>query len=150
MKITLYSIADDDNVINKNKTMNVEYNISMKKDVNINTPIITLKENHHNLILNSNYCFISELNRFYFIRDLEIKTNNIFILLLECDVIETYKEDILSSVCEYTVQVGNGDFIEFPTLLDTRKEKDYYYSDVDISNQKTTILSTIGGGGVDI
>lgn len=145
MILTLYTTKDNDNVINKNIVEKIKYNISMKNGVNISNPTIKIRDKQYDVLLSCNYCYIDELNRFYFIRDIIVETNDLFSLYLECDVLESYREDILNSVAEYYVNVGVDDYTNFNNVVDIRKDIDIYKSNKSIELGSTTLLTTIGG-----
>lgn len=94
MLIKLYDCTDSYNTINKTLTGEVERDIRLKDKVNIINPVITLKSSS---IINKNYCFIPSFNRYYFIQDVIILNNDIQEIYLKCDVLESFKSDLLNS-----------------------------------------------------
>ena len=46
---------------------------------------------------NFNYCFIPELNKYYFVDSVEIEGTNVFKISLSLDVLKTYETEILNS-----------------------------------------------------
>lgn len=46
---------------------------------------------------NFNYCFIHELNKYYFVDSVEIEGTNVFKISLSLDVLKTYETEILNS-----------------------------------------------------
>lgn len=90
----------------KNAVINyqVDYNVNLKAPTSITTPILTLSghfsagetdyRNNLNKIL---YCFIPVFERFYFVDDITIKSNNLIEFTLSCDLLATFKTDILNS-----------------------------------------------------
>lgn len=144
MNLSLYISNDAENVINKVLTFKHETTIKLKETVNISSPIIVLSEIEGVDLLQCNYCFLSKFERYYFIRDIEV-SKNVYVLYLECDVLESFKNDILNSECEYSRIVKQGDFMNFSTVDDVRKEVDIYSNDIELNLSKNIILSTIGG-----
>lgn len=145
MELKLYETLDNENVINKNITLKYTINISLKKDVNINKPIIILNDNGVMDFKLCNYCFIELFNRYYFIRSLENVNNNIWNLYLECDVLESFKTDILNSVGLVNRIIREGDYQSINSEFDVRKQTDVYKSDVTLNGEKSIILTSIGG-----
>lgn len=143
--LKLYKTIDDTNVINKDKTFIIEYPIKFKEVTSIISPIITLHVDDGFNIVGCNYCFLTEFNRFYFIQDIQILQKNVIRLTLECDVLESFKDEILSSMCEYEKTVSSGDYLPISENVDVRKEIDIYESDVKLDLQKIMVLSTMGG-----
>lgn len=95
MNIQLYQSLDNHNTINKRKVLIDSYPISLKKQTNILNPTITLYLESE--LPKVDYAFIDVLERYYHVINIEPKPNKIYILYLEVDVLETYKEDILKA-----------------------------------------------------
>ena len=106
MELILYRTLDNANVINKVLTDPVTVNITLKNDVNIINPEIVLSGDFRGY----NYAHIPELNRFYFIESFEQINLRFGKLFMSCDVLETYKADILK--CSGTIKrdIKEGDY----------------------------------------
>lgn len=143
--ITLYSTLDDVNVINKTMVFLKDFNIRFKEKFSITSPQINLRITDDFNIHQSNYCYISEFNRYYFIQDIQMISDDIYVLILECDVLESFKNDILSSVGEISKPIQEGDYPSISTNNEVRKEIDIFESDLKLNLQKSIIVSTIGG-----
>ena len=100
MELILYRTLDNANVINKVLTDPVTVNITLKNDVNIINPEIVLSGDFRGY----NYAHIPELNRFYFIESFEQINLRFGKLFMSCDVLETYKADILKQLDHLTQQ----------------------------------------------
>lgn len=145
MELSLYISTDDENVINKEMVLQKKIEIKLKDNVDLISPIIILKDDDSLNIMNCNYCYLNELKRYYFIRDIALMNGNMFKLILECDVIESFKDDILNSQCKYNRIIKDGDFIEFHYDLDLRKVVDIYEGSHELIGNKNIVISTIGG-----
>lgn len=132
MRIIFYTNNSDSNELNKNINLVTELNCNVNRDnLDILSPILFLsyfdiKE------LNINYCYIEELNRYYFINSYTIEKNNLIKLQLETDVLMTFKNDILlsSGIVKETKNNQNNFSSQFE-LLDTKQQKILYFSDGD-------------------
>lgn len=132
MRIIFYTNNSDSNELNKNINLITELNCNVNRDnLNILSPILFLsyfdiKE------LNINYCYIEELNRYYFIDSYTIEKNNLIKLQLETDVLMTFKNDILlsSGIVKETKNNQNNFSSQFE-LLDTKQQKILYFSNGD-------------------
>lgn len=130
MRIIFYTNNSDSNKLNKNINLVTELNCNVNRDnLDILSPILFLsyfdiKE------LNINYCYIEELNRYYFIDSYTIEKNNLIKLQLETDVLMTFKNDILlsSGIVKETKNNQNNFSSQFE-LLDTKQQKILYFSD---------------------
>ena len=96
-------------------------------------------------LINFNYMYIDKFKRYYFIEDVEVFPNKIYKLALKCDVLMSFKDDILNSYGNITSQTNYNDYYNFDYSSEVRKETNIYNSSVTLGESKTTILSTIGG-----
>jgi len=145
MELKLYQTLDNENVINKSLTLIHTLNIKMKTRNSIVSPIIVLSNAGNKDYTNCNYCHIDTFNRFYFIRDIEILNDTNVQLSLECDVLESFKNDILNSSAEINRALKKGDYVNVNDATDLRKEIDIFESNQSFTEGKNIILSTIGG-----
>lgn len=145
MEMRLYKTMDNDNVINKELDLLYTFNINLKNTTDIITPIILVNDKKEMNIKQCNYCYLEHFNRYYFIRTIENMNNNVWRLYLECDVLESFKDDILNSRAEYKRKVKQGDYLQFNNINDVRKDIDIYESNVSLNGEKSIIFSSIGG-----
>lgn len=139
--LKLYSINDGDNVINKTLDNPTIININLKQGFDIIKPEIVLNGDYRGF----NYAHIPSLNRFYFIDSVEQLNLKLVKLTMSCDVLETYKTDIMQSNARYNRAIKNGDYIE--SSLDRSVLKTISKHDADklvFDGEKTIILSTLG------
>lgn len=144
MEILLYTTQDADTVMNK--TLELKYTIDMEiKDTqNITQPTIALMEHEGMDLSEVNYAYIPEFNRYYFIRSYNVAPNQIYQLILECDVIETFKNDILQSQADISRVIEEGDYLDMGIITEARKEAEIYESDKGFANEFSILFSTIG------
>lgn len=145
MRFFLYQTKDGENVINKEKTLIHDTRINFKGTENIITPSVVLRMVEGVNFFEANYCEISELNRFYFIQDMTLVNYYDIKLTLECDVLESFKDDILNSYAMIERPMKKGDYQDI--AIETKAHKDYeiHKSDKDMKGEKTVFMSTIGG-----
>lgn len=144
MILSLYKITDGENVINKTLSTPVEININFKANVDIISPNIILLANQD--YTGYNYAYIAELGRYYLVTDARRVNNKLVQLELHCDVLETYKADILASRARFYRNIRTGDY--FSGTVDYGVDKDVTIFESDktlIEGDKTMILTTIGG-----
>ena len=142
MNLTLYRINDDKNVINKTLENGLVIPINLKRDVNILFPNLVLKTIDGVELRNYNYCFIDVLQRFYFIDSVQSMNNLLWQLNLTCDVIETYKSDVLSSNAVYKISSKAGDYgvieVDASSVVQSYSE-----SNKAITFERSILLSTV-------
>lgn len=90
MDILFYNTSSETNRIGKTLENETTLSGSFKTEIDIQDPILQVNTD----LLNFNYCYIPELNRYYFIRKIEITRTNLYTIYLHIDVLETYKEAI--------------------------------------------------------
>ena len=137
MDLYLYNTVDSINTMNKTLKDEKHYDITFKESTNISNPMILLKTKD---VILYNYAYIPILNRYYFIREIIVNNNNIVKLELECDVLESFRDDILLSDSQIVQSEGNG-FYDGDYLQEVRREHIKYESDIELETDETIILS---------
>ena len=144
MKLKLYAVNDGKNVINKTMTLKDTMEINLKRDVDIINPRLILIPNLPTGFSGINYAEIPELNRFYFVDSITNISVTLWQLDLSCDVLETYKADILASKARLYRNLKAGDY--FDTALESSHITTVakYASNKGISDSETLIMTTVG------
>lgn len=152
MILKLYQVTDGDNVMNKTLSDTpLTLTIRLKRDTDIINPMLILSAIDGVDYNNYNYARIEELNRFYFIDNATNLNNKRWQLNLSCDVIETYKDEILLSHAKFKRSIRAGDYIntaDFDTSIIESIE--VYKSDIILDGIESVILTTIGVGSPSI
>lgn len=143
-KMILYTTRDSENIINKSKVKVKEIVINIKQGVSIVSPTILLSSNEVSSVMVSNYCFLEHFNRFYFIRDIRVD-KNVISLELECDVLESFKDEILQSKAEIIREMKEGDYLDVQPYIETTQTSTLYEGTVTLEKDSHMILSTLGG-----
>lgn len=91
MTVTLFNNKSDKRQLVKNITEMKTISAIAKGDINIISPMLII---HNTDMTNINYCYISELNRYYFITNYTYITGQRIELNLYIDVLMTYADDI--------------------------------------------------------
>lgn len=92
-------VTDAPNVVNKTVTPTATATGSFRSKVDILNPVIEVVGVDAR---NFNYCYIPELERYYFIRHVEITPNGFYRCTLHVDVLRTYATEILALQAETT------------------------------------------------
>ena len=137
----LYHVNDAENVINKTLINGLEIDINLKASVDIVNPEIVLNGDFRGY----NYAHLPDLNRYYFIDRIEQLNLKLVKLNLSCDVLETYKADILNSNARFKRNIKNGDYQNISIDYSNQTISTNYNSDGVPMNGNTMIISTIGG-----
>lgn len=143
MKAIFYNTYDASNVLGKTLEDAFEIDVKIKQSTDIRNPILVVQ---HDEMPNYNYCYIDKFNRYYFIDNIEVTPNKIFNVYLSCDVLETYKDDLLKCSGYISQQTQNiNKYYSEDYAVETRKETNVYKSDVTLKDTSTMLLTTIGG-----
>lgn len=141
MQIILYHSDDKPNVINKNIIQLRKVNIVLREMVDEKRPILLL---HDDTVANSNYCYLPDFKRYYFI-DRVIRYNaHLVKVFLACDLLMTYKDALLKHNVLITA-TSKPSYLSNSLPTTTHIETDRYTSDYTLPEGKTMILTTIGG-----
>ena len=144
MELNLYKCSDGDNVINKTLTEKLTINITLKRDVNITAPQIILMNDNGAFFNQYNYAEIPELGRFYFIDSVTSLNNKMESLALRCDVLETYKADVLASKARFMRGLKTGDYIAANIDYSVIKTITKIESNSGFTGNHTMILTSVG------
>lgn len=140
MEIKLYNTIDSNNVIGKVLTDEVDYEITFKGSANVTQPIVKISSRTPILY---NYAYIENFGRYYYIQSISVEPNGMFILSLECDVLESFKADILSSEGKITRNTDGNKYFGVGYDSEVRREVDIYENDTKIKYRDSTILVAI-------
>ena len=144
MELNLYKCSDGYNVINKTLTEKLTINITLKRDVNITAPQIILINDNGAFFNQYNYAEIPELGRFYFIDSVTSLNNKMESLALRCDVLETYKADVLASKARFMRGLKTGDYIAANIDYSVIKTITKIESNSGFTGNPTMILTSVG------
>lgn len=95
MEITFYQNNAEPNRVDKTPYITEQIVMSgfLRDETSILNPVILIESE---VIPNYNYCFISELNRYYYIDDIVSVRNGIWAISMSIDVLMSHKEKILN------------------------------------------------------
>lgn len=136
MNITLYVQTKDRDIIEKNLTSAQSYIGQARGEISIESPVITIISSVS--LINFNYCFIKEFNRYYFIDSKKLVRNNVWEFTLSEDYLYTWRDMIYTWTVELEraqydwnlyfkdgemmcIEGHNLNVLEFPNSLPTTK-----------------------------
>jgi len=142
MLMKLYTTKTPNNTIGKVLENETEYNIKFKSQADRTKPIVVLMSE---TMIDFNYAYIPDFNRYYFVENIEVTPNKIYNISLRCDVLESFKNDILESSGFVNQQTTPNKYYNSDYQTEIKKEVDVIKSNVTLDTTKSTILVTIGG-----
>ena len=116
MNITFYKNSSEKEKIGKSLSSGLTLSGNLRDECSITSPSILVEATS---LVDYNYCYIPEFKRYYFISDITSVRNNLWRVSLKCDVLESFKSDILNSSCivnkqqnqSYSNNIDDGSYI---------------------------------------
>ena len=143
MLLKLYNTNSETNRINKVLTDETEFDVRLKDKSSVVNPVLLLKSETY---INFNYAYIPKFQRYYFVDDISVYPNKMYILTLRCDVLTSFKDDILKSYARIVEQTNSNAYYDSNLKSEVRKEVDTYMSNVSFDlTADSFVLVTIGG-----
>lgn len=142
MLMKLYTTKTPNNTIGKVLENETEYNIKFKSQADRTKPVVVLMSE---TMIDFNYAYIPDFNRYYFVESIEVTPNKIYNISLRCDVLESFKNDILASSGFVNQQTTPNKYYNSDYQTEIKKEVDVIKSNITLDTTKSTILVTIGG-----
>mgnify|MGYP003288736471 CR=1 FL=1 len=116
MTINFYINSSPINALEKDLTLKTTLTGTLKAESSLIDPIITI-EDPDQIIIASNYAYIPDFGRYYFITNIESIRNNLWRLTMHVDVLFTYRAEILTNNAiiernenEYDLKLNDGLF----------------------------------------
>ena len=127
MNIKLYYTRDDNNKLLKNLSLLYEFTGTLRNESDIVHPSILIESA---TISDSNYAYIEEFNRYYFIKEIESIRNNLWLLTLETDPLMSFSDSIKSLyvVLKETEVSLVDNYLPDESVAKYRKRQNRYYT----------------------
>ena len=143
MLLKLYNTNSETNRINKVLTDETEFDVRLKDKSSVVNPVLVLKSETY---ISFNYAYIPKFQRYYFVDDISVFPNKMYLLTLRCDVLTSFKDDILKSYARIVEQTNSNAYYDSNLKSEVRKEVDTYMSNVSFDlTADSMVLVTIGG-----
>lgn len=121
----------------------------IKENTSVMTPTIMLKKNTPPMDSKYNYMRIPAFGRYYYIEDIENVNDTFWIIRAKCDVLYTYRTDILNSRCilDKTEEPGKANlyYDDGSFVMDSRKYNQVLDFPYGLPEQGYNILICAGG-----
>lgn len=115
---------------------------TFKAEVDVINPIITVTKN---TIAQYNYCYIPDINRYYFVDKVEITGTNIYTVFLSIDVLMTYKEAIKKLTVVVSSSQSNPYYNGYVDSYDVRTDYENKYFENNFNENGEIILVALYG-----
>lgn len=141
MQIIFSHTDSKPNVINKTIIQLRTVNIVLREMVDEKRPALLL---HDDTVADSNYCYLPDFKRYYFIEQVNRYNAHLVKVVLACDLLMTYKDKLLQQNVLITA-TSKPSYLSNSLPTNEHIEEDRYTSDFTLPDGKTIILTTIGG-----
>ena len=116
MEIDFYKNISEKNKIGKKLLNKLTLNGNLREESSVINPTILVE--HNNLSV-YNYAYIPNFNRYYFVSEITSVRNGLWRVSLKCDVLESFKKDILNLSCivdkqqnqSYSNNIDDGSYV---------------------------------------
>lgn len=147
MVITLYKNNSERNCVTKILTNPLSLNGTLRQETSIKAPIITIAGDENTPFFN--YAYIEDFARYYFITDIKSVRNGIWEISFLCDVLMSFKNDILNAyaVIDQTQEYDIFNYLSSDTFTASVKDKTdiINFSGSSLLSSGEYILITAGG-----
>jgi len=140
MQINFYTTTDNALTVNKTLTLNKTINIVFRQTVDEQAPLIVMNKNN---LTTSNYVYIPDFKRYYFISSVDNYTSNLLGLHLTTDLLMTYKDTILNSQVQITAK-NKPSYLSANLPTTAQITKQVVKSNITVKPENSLILTTIG------
>lgn len=114
--LNLYNTTSDKKMLNKNINLLKKIdNIHFKNGCSMENPIIQITSNALGSLANCNYAYVSDFQRFYFINDITLVSNNVLELSMHVDVLMSFN----SSIKQVQALILRQENINNPYIIDS-------------------------------
>lgn len=127
MKIYLYNYSKERNLVSKGLYLKktIELDGTLRNECSVINPVIEVQSTG---LISSNYAYIVEFNRYYFIDEITSIRNNLWRLSLSVDVLMTYKNGIFEQRAIISRQENSFNSFLKDELLPLQLERTIYMS----------------------
>lgn len=117
--------------------------LKLKSDFDIYNPSIVISGVVSDLE-EFNYFKFTDLERYYYVRDTEIINNKLLKFNLVCDVLETYKPDILNSTAILKRKLKPDDVQTIDILTSNGFDVEKVDSNVTLNEERVNVMAVLG------
>lgn len=143
--LELYKVLNQTNEITKTLQNQIVINGVFRSEIDAIDVIVEIESNTFDF----NYVFIQSLNKYYFVSNITLVNAKITRLYLHCDVLMTYKTDILAS---YGLATKGGNINPYYSNVESDSRQDIrriaFPYNFDTRNA-SFVLVTISGSGLE-
>lgn len=115
--LELYKVLNQSNEINKTLNNAIVINGVFRSEFDAINVVIEIETNNYDF----NYVYIQQLNKYYFVNNITHVNAKIVRLLLHCDVLMTYKQDILGS---YGLVIRGGNINPYYSAIESESRQE--------------------------
>lgn len=142
MNIIFYKTSSPENQITKSLQNALTLTGNLREGASIVTPVITLTSD----IKEYNYCYIAAFNRYYYVRDINQVRKNVYSVNLECDVLMSFKTEILNNTAIVERSQTNRSQYQHDNEIITKAMQRVRLKKFNYTFPTQSLILTVGGG----
>lgn len=142
MNIVFYKTSSPENQITKSLQNALTLTGNLREGASIVTPLITLTSD----IKEYNYCYIAAFNRYYYVRDINQVRKNVYSVNLECDVLMSFKTEILNNTAIVERSQNNRSQYQHDNEIITKAMQRVRLKKFNYTFPTQSLILTVGGG----
>lgn len=142
MNIEFYKTSSPENQITKSLQNALTLTGNLREGASIVTPVITLTSD----IKEYNYCYIAAFNRYYYVRDINQVRKNVYSVNLECDVLMSFKTEILNNTAIVERSQTNRSQYQHDNEIITKAMQRVRLKKFNYTFPTQSLILTVGGG----
>lgn len=142
MNIIFYKTSSPENQITKSLQNALTLTGNLREGASIVTPVITLTSD----IKGYNYCYIAAFNRYYYVRDINQVRKNVYSVNLECDVLMSFKTEILNNTAIVERSQTNRSQYQHDNEIITKAMQRVRLKKFNYTFPTQSLILTVGGG----
>lgn len=96
MNVNFYVCNDDRRKVNKSITPVNSISCKIKDDCTLDNPVLIIEKDSLSNFATSNYCYISDFARYYYVEDVTLMTGGRIAVKCRCDVLMSFSGSIKS------------------------------------------------------
>ena len=145
MLVKLFRNTSPVNQLDKNLVDDLSFNVVLKRAVDVVAPELILASIPGSDFRDYNYAQIEDLNRSYFITGVESVSGVLWRLSLECDVVSTYKTEVLNSTARFVRGIKTGDRVAKDLIAEEFQTVTKSVGDYTMVDTHTNIITVVEG-----
>lgn len=147
MTIDLYTMTSENERITKELGTATTVNGNLLEDTSITDIVLEIE---YTPSTNFNYLYVTELNRYYYIKNITITSNQTMLLTCHCDVLMTYRDAILGHSAVIERQENRYNLYLDDSMYRAYQDKKIQFKKLSGAMPTPRCFLMVNGGGIGV